>query len=127
MATHIENTDPGEEPIFAEATPTFIWWAIRNGLMRTVGTCGLSEIWRHAHKYTVDDHEILIKKGIFHKTTRSIPVAWIQSVTTNKTIFGHCTLVVTTAGGREELGMLSRASMDRLLLALPGQPSRRRI
>jgi len=73
-------------------------------------TLGLYGIWRKRHTIVLTDHRVLVGKGVFVRTERSIPLNRIDSaVYVRVGTAGYCDVYYTARGLREtqRLGPLS--------------------
>ncbi len=99
------NLGPGES-IVISATPaaTFGVWA------RWVFTCGLYEIWRRQHRFTVTNQRVVVTKGILNRTERVVPLSKVQDVTVRTGLFTGYVVLSSAGGGLgiEQLGPVWR-------------------
>jgi hypothetical protein len=80
-------------------------------------TLGLYGIWRKRHTFALTDRRILVSKGIFDRSERSIPLTRVDDASYNRRWFaGYCDLIVGNRGSRrsERLGPLSGSAAKRL-------------
>ena len=61
-------------------------------------SCGIYEIWRRCNVLQLTPMALVRRKGVVHRTFRSIPLDRVQDISVNNTLW-WATLVVTSAGG----------------------------
>ncbi len=109
-------TEPAEEAVLFRGVPA----ALPSVWLRWIITLGLYEIWRRHNQFVVTNRRVIWRKGVFHRSERSIPMRWVQDVTSRKGLM-HGWVELSSAGGSEGvevLGPLWNGSVDRLVAAI---------
>jgi hypothetical protein len=72
-------------------------------------TLGLYGIWRKRHMFVLTDRRVIIGRGVFVRTERSIPLDRVEdAVYRRRGLAAYCDLLCTNGGGRpvEHVGPL---------------------
>jgi hypothetical protein len=86
-----------------------------------VYTVGLYGIWRKRHSIVLTDHRVLLGKGIFTRTERSLPLSRVEAAIYARVgAYGYCDVHYTARGTRqtERLGPLSPKTARRFANAI---------
>jgi hypothetical protein len=80
-------------------------------------TLGFYGLWRKRHTYVLTDQRILMGKGVFVRTERSVPISQVEdAVFVRRGIACYCEVTVSIHGGMRSnmVGPLSPKSARRL-------------
>lgn len=115
--------------------PAIAGWSAGRGIgwillaAAAVGAVTLFFVWLGWRRftYTIAEHELVIERGVLHRTRRSIPLARIQDVSIERKplarLFGLAEVRVETGGGEKDeavLDSVSVAEAQRLRATLRG-------